>query len=166
MSLYFTIPFLALVAMLQSTLVPHLAVGSVRFDLMLLVVISWSLRRGLQEGLVWAFCGGMALDLFSGVPLGSTALVFMIVASVVALARASLFRSRMALPWMMAGLATLIYYGLFLVVMAIMGRPLEVGTILLRQALPATVYNIVLVTVVYAFLTWLDQRSSEPELRW
>ncbi|MBN1887253.1 MAG: rod shape-determining protein MreD [Thermoflexales bacterium] len=166
MSLYFTIPFLALVAMLQSTLVPRLAVGSVRFDLMLLVVVSWSLRRGLQEGILWAFCGGMALDLFSGVPLGSTALAFMIVASVVALARASLFRSRVALPWVMAGLATLIYYGLSLVIMGIMGRPLEVGTILLRQVLPAMLYNVVLVTAVYGFLTWLDRRSSEPELRW
>lgn len=152
--------------MLQSTLVPHLAVGSVRFDLMLLVVVSWSLRRGLQEGMVWAFCGGMALDLFSGVPLGSTALVFMIVAGVVALARASLFRSRVALPWIMAAVATLMYYGLFLIVMGLMGRPFETGTILLRQALPALVYNVVLMTLVYSFLTWLDRRSSEPELRW
>ena len=41
-------------AILQSTLLPHFAVLGVKVDLVLLLVAAWSIRRGVEAGLVWA----------------------------------------------------------------------------------------------------------------
>lgn len=166
MNLYFVVPLLALVAVLQSTLAPHLRVGGVQPELVLLMVVSWSLRRGLVEGAVWAFCGGLALDMLSGGLMGSCSLALLSVAFVTSLVRGSLVRSRAALPWVMAVLGTLIYYAVLLIMMALAGRPVDLDTVLLRQAVPAAVYDVILVAVIYNILTWLDQRTGEPELRW
>ena len=68
--------------------------------------------------------------------------------------------------WVMAGLATFIYYGFFTLIVAIGGRTVDIGAIALRQALPAAMYNVVAVTAIYSLLTRLDQRTGEPELRW
>ncbi len=166
MSLYFVVPFLALVAILQTALVPALGVGGVRFELMLLMVIAWSVRRGAVEGAVWGFCGGLVLDLFSGVPMGASALALMVVAMLTGLAQGTLVRSRVALPWLMAALGTFVYHGVILIVLSIMGRPVDVGVALVRQALPTAVYNVVVMIAVYSFLAWVDRRTGEPELRW
>jgi rod shape-determining protein MreD len=166
MNLYFVVPFLALVAILQTALVPALGVGGVRFELMLLMVIAWSVRRGAVEGAVWGFCGGLALDLFSGVPMGTSALALIVVAMLTGLAQGTVVRSRAALPWVMAAPATFIYHGVILIVLAITGRPVDVGVALLRQALPTAVYNVIVMIAVYSFLSWLDRRTGEPELRW
>src|SRR5512136_1616377 len=92
---YFTIPFLLVVAILQSTAAPRLAMAGARPDLMLTSVVAWSLlaafrareleyagespslTRGINDGVVWGFVGGMFLDLLSGAPLGTSALALM-----------------------------------------------------------------------------------------
>ncbi len=166
MSLYFVIPFLLLIAILQSTLAPRLSVGEGRPDLMLLVIVAWSLRRGMTEGIVWAFCGGLLMDLFSGAPMGTSALALIGVAWVTGLVRDSMVRSRAALPWVMAALATLIYYGLVLLVLSLTGRPVDLRATMLHHALPVALYNVVIVILIYRLMTWLDRRTGPPELRW
>ena len=51
-----------------------------RPDLMLLVVLVWAVVRSMDEGMVWGFVGGLIIDLFSGGPLGTTALALLTVA--------------------------------------------------------------------------------------
>lgn len=166
MNLYFVVPFLVLISILQSALAPRLSVGGARPELMALVVLSWTLRRGAGEGAVWAFCGGLALDLLSAAPLGSSSLALMAVAVVTDLTHRVTVRSQAFLPWVMAALATVIYYGVWLIILTLAGKPVEADAILLYHVLPSAVYNVILVALVYSFLTWLDQRTGEPELRW
>jgi rod shape-determining protein MreD len=165
-SLYFVVPFLILIAILQSSLVPHLRVGGASPNLMVLCVVAWGLRRGMSEGTVWAFGGGLALDLFSNAPLGVSALALIAVAVLTDLVRTNMLRSRAALPWLMALLGTLVFYAVMVLTLRIAGRPLDIGEALLRRALPAGVYGVILMTVVYSLLTRLDQRTGGPELRW
>ena len=60
-------------------MLPHLRVGNAQPDLTLLVVGAWSLRRGVEEGAVWAVVGGIVLDLMSAGPF--SALVFGLLAA-------------------------------------------------------------------------------------
>lgn len=80
---YASIPVMALLLLLQASVLPHLPVLGLTPQLLLLVVISWALLRGLETGCVWAFVAGMFLDLFAISPLGSTSLTFMVVVLVV-----------------------------------------------------------------------------------
>ena len=67
-SLYFAIPALTLAALIEVTMLPHLQVGNTQPDLTMLLVGAWSMRRGVEEGAVWAFIGGAVLDLLSAGP--------------------------------------------------------------------------------------------------
>ena len=51
-----------------------------RPNLMLLVVLIWAMVRGLDEGVVWAFVGGLIVDLLSGGPFAGTAVALVVAA--------------------------------------------------------------------------------------
>ena len=55
---YLLVPFLLVVALFQTTVLPELTVLGIKPELMLLSVLAWSLLRGVEEGLVWAFVDG------------------------------------------------------------------------------------------------------------
>jgi len=67
-----------LAALLQSTLVPYLAVGGARPDLMVIVLAIITVVVGVDHGLAVAFVGGLTIDILAFRPLGSTAFVLLV----------------------------------------------------------------------------------------
>ena len=82
---YLSIPVLALVVVIQATLMPELSIAGGTPDLVLLVVLGWTLMAGYEQGLVWALVGGILQDLISAVPVGTTSLALVLVVSLAAL---------------------------------------------------------------------------------
>ena len=78
-----TIPLLTAVALVQTVLLSQINLWDARPDLMLLIVLVWSVVRSVDEGMVWGFIGGLIVDLLSGGPLGATALALLAVAFLV-----------------------------------------------------------------------------------
>jgi rod shape-determining protein MreD len=70
MSPYWMFAFLFVLSLLQSTVLPRITVLGVHPDLLLMVVTSWSLLRGSEEGMLWALIGGLGMDLLSGAQFG------------------------------------------------------------------------------------------------
>ena len=181
---YFTIPFLLLVAIFQANAAPRLAVGSARPDLMLLSVVSWSLlaafrareleygdeapslMRGINDGVVWAFVGGMFLDLLSSGPLGANALALMVTALAAGVIGVRVSGAAPILAPLMAALGTLIYHLVYLAVLALTGQPVFLDVYMNRFILPGVVFNLALVPVVYLLLMMVDRRTSRERLEW
>jgi len=92
-ALAIVVPLVA--ALLQGSVVPFIAVGGARPNLVVLVAASWSVAAGAREGLWWAFVGGLAADLLSGGPLGAQALAALLPVTLVGLSDPSL-RARSA----------------------------------------------------------------------
>ena len=99
-TVYVAIPLMLLLAVLQTAVLPRFPILGLTPLLPLLVVISWTLLHGLEEGLVWGFTAGLAMDLFSIGPLGATALAYM----TAVLAVAGLVRALVVLDVMMPGI--------------------------------------------------------------
>ena len=59
-------------ALLELTVGPYLRVGTAQPHLVLVVGIVVTVAVGLEAGLVWAFVGGLVLDVLAQRPLGST----------------------------------------------------------------------------------------------
>jgi rod shape-determining protein MreD len=106
---YSMIPLLLLVALLQSTALAKVAVRGVKPDVVLLLVLVGTLLYGGKPGIGWAFVGGLALDSFSGGPLGSSSLALMMAATVAGLGHRTLSRFNPLVPLGMSALGTLIY---------------------------------------------------------
>jgi rod shape-determining protein MreD len=165
-TLYVAVPLLIAIAILQSTIVPQLAVWGVFADLPLLVVVSWSLLRGSREGIVWGFIAGVAVDLFSGAPFGAATLPMIAVGFLSGLGQAAVFRAHIALPLVAMFLATVVYDLLFLLIVRISGYPVAWLESLLRLVLPSAVLNTVLMPVLFIIMRWLYTRFGRSEMEW
>ncbi len=165
MNLYFLAPLLALVGLLQTTLVPHVTVLGAKPNLMLLLVAAWTLLNGSQEGLWWALIGGLWLDLLGGSPLGASALALLLAAYVVGASAASIFREQLIVR-VLSGLAAGLVYGLaLLALLALTGRPTDWLTAFTHVILPDAIFDALLLPVVYLALVGLGQRMGPPRPR-
>ena len=166
MTIYLVVPLLAVVALLQSTLVSHFRIWGVFADLPLLVVVSWGVLRGPREGLIWGFVAGLMLDIFSGAPFGAATFGLMAVGSLSGLGKSTVFQSRIALPMLAVLLATVIYDIIFLIVVWISGYPVAWLDSLFRLVLPSAVLNTVLTPVIIVIMAWLNARFGREEMEW
>lgn len=162
---------MTLVALAEATVLPHVRVGHAQPDLTLLVVGAWSLRRGVEEGAVWALIGGSVLDLLSAGPF--TATMFGLLAASLVLGvdpttglgrRQSLSAGSNPLALILGvALATLAFHLVLLATLQLAGRPLDWADAGVRVIAPRAVFNLVLMPLVYRSLGWLDRRTRREE---
>jgi len=161
---------LTLVALAETTVLPHVRVGSIQPDLTLLVVGAWSLRRGVEEGAMWAFIGGMVLDLLSAGPVTASMFALLVVSLVLGTDPSTGLGRRQARPFdnplaLVASvtLATLAFHLVLLAFLRLAGYPLDwldAGT---RVIGPRIIFNLVLMPFMYRLLGWLDRRTRREE---
>lgn len=135
-----------------------------RPELLLLVVLMWSVVRGADEGMLWAFLGGLMMDLFSGGPLGAIALA-LVVASFLS---GRLLRVDLGAPTVGVVLSTFLaifgYHLVLLVVLAWTGYPVDWLDGLFRVAWPSALLNAVLAPFVHRPMRWLERRTRRERL--
>jgi rod shape-determining protein MreD len=166
MSLYFTIPFLALVAIFQSIAAPQIRVVGGYPDLMLLSVMAWELVQARGDGYVWAFVGGTALDLISGGPFGASILGLLAVAFVADRVGGGLFRDQVALPLASSFLGTFAFHGVYLVVLRVFGWPIDPLEAIFRVVLPTALINMLISPIVFRLMVALYRRAAPPGVTW
>ncbi len=86
-----TLPFAALgaliAALIETSVAPELTIGGAQVDLVLAFAIVAAMAMGIEDGLVWAFLGGLMLDmLIAGRPVGATTLSLLLAVGLAALA--------------------------------------------------------------------------------
>ena len=154
-------------ALAQVSILPHWQVGGAQPDLTLLVVGAWSLRRGVEEGAVWAFFAGIALDLLSAGP--HTAVIFGLLAASLILGiepSTGIGRTQgrpfggnpVALIFGVV-LATVVYHVVLLVALRLTGRSVDWLQIGVSVMAPRILFNLILIPFVYRALGWLDRRT-------
>ncbi|MBK7915476.1 MAG: rod shape-determining protein MreD [Chloroflexi bacterium] len=120
-TVYVAIPLMLLLAVLQTAVLPRFPILGLTPLLPLLVVISWTLLHGLEEGLVWGFTAGLAMDLFSIGPLGATALAYMTAVLAVAGLVRALPENRFFIPVVVAALGSTVYLIVYLLFVRLLG---------------------------------------------
>jgi rod shape-determining protein MreD len=151
---------------MQTTALPHLSVLDVKPDLMLLMVICWSLLRGSKEGMIWALVGGIGLDLVSGVPFGTSTVALVVLSLLAGLGELSVFRTHIALPLIATLIATLVYDLFFFLLLYARGCSIAWTDSLVKVVLPSTLFNVLLSPLVYKALYWLHRRTGPEEMAW
>ncbi len=135
-------------------------------ELMLMVVVSWSLLRGTGEGMVWALIGGVSLDLLSGAPFGMMTVALLVVSFLSGLGERSVFRTHILLPVVMALVTTLLYDLIILLILALTGRPVAWTDSVVHVVLPSTLINTLLIPLVFWPLQWLHRKTGREEIHW
>lgn len=161
-------------ALLQSTVAARLVIRGVKPDIVLIIVVISTLIYGGKAGVLWAFLGGIGLDLFSGGPLGISSLGLMLVALVAGMGHRVLSRYHLLVPLSATALGTLLYSLVYIGLLTFLSeaaqtplfRSLTLPTYQLPfwatlqdVVVPATVYN----TTIVLFVTPLLNRVPEVQ---
>ena len=160
-SLYLTIPLLTGVALIQTVLLSRVSLWGARPDLMLLVVLVWAVVRGVDEGLVWGFIGGLIIDLLSGGPLGATVLALLSVVLLAGQPWGQGLSSAVARLLIPAFLGVVAYHVVLLLVRGWTGHTVDWAYAVLRVAAPSALLNTVLAPFVQQPLGWLERRTRQ-----
>jgi rod shape-determining protein MreD len=138
---------LAVVAALaEFTVVPYLKVGDAIPHLPLVFGVIWVIAGGLEAGLVWAFVGGIALDILGQRPLGSSAFALLVAIGIASLIGGALGRVKVIAPIPATAIASPVYSMLLIIATTALS-----STVLSQAAMstvvPSAVYDTVLAAI-------------------
>ena len=136
-----------------------------RPDLILIIVIIWAALRGVEEGVVWAFIGGLLLDLLSGGPLGLYPLALVPAAFVAGQSWGQALGVSIVRLLLIAVASALSYHVVVLTVLAWGGYVVEWAYALSRVVGPSVALTVILSPLVRIPLSWLDRRIRGERFR-
>jgi rod shape-determining protein MreD len=163
MTLWLLIPFLLIVAIVQVTLVPLVAIAGFKIDLALIIVVAQALVGTPGTAAQWGFIVGLFLDLASGLPFGIHALTLTLVGLLMDLGQAAFFRDNVLAPPVAMIAATFLYNILILALLALFNHPVNWGEYLFFIILPSAILNTIALPIAFFPLRWLH-RHVRPQL--
>lgn len=166
MNAYLTLVILGALALLQGAVLPRITVLGVHPDVMLMVVTSWSLLRGSEEGMLWALIGGLMLDLLSSAPFGVCTLPLLLVSFLCGLSQRGVFRFDLLIPILVIPVATLVYGGTILILLKLLGWHATWGEGLQHVIFPSMLVNTLGMPIVYIVMRLLHHRTLHERMAW
>ncbi len=166
MSLQLGFPLLLLAAMVQGTILPHLRIFGGQPDLVLLLVLAWAILDREQEGIVWAFVGGLLLDVLSGAPLGLSALPMVPIAYLIGLTEAQVYRGGTVLALLLAVGGALAYHALYLLLLNVLaGYPVAWAMSFWYVTVPSVLFDAILILPILQMLARLYERLHPRHIK-
>ncbi|MCC6169566.1 MAG: rod shape-determining protein MreD [Caldilineaceae bacterium] len=163
---YLMIPLILLAGLLQSTAATRIKVNGVKPDLVLILVVVGTLVYGPRLGLLWAFIGGVVLDIFSGGPLGASSLALMAAVLVAGIGHRTLSRFNLLVPIGAMALGTAVYGVAYLALLSVLQyfrvaqHSLPWGLTVQNILAPALVYNTTLMILLLPLLNHVPESQE------
>jgi rod shape-determining protein MreD len=146
----------------EFTVIPYLQVGDAALQPVLVFGAIWTVVGGFEAGLVWAFVGGLALDVLSQRPLGASAFCLLIAIAVALLVGTVLRRFRIVAPVAATAVASLVYSMLLLLVTSLLnGAAIPEGAT--DFVMPSAIYGTVVAAMVGPLAATIVARRRDSE---
>jgi rod shape-determining protein MreD len=149
-------------ALLELTVGRYLRFGTAEPHLVLVVGIVVTVAIGLEAGLVWAFVGGLVLDVLVERPLGSTAFALLLCMGATAVLGRLLTHLRPVVPIIATLLLSLVYSMILLIAFNALRQPIPVVDPV-AVLLPGVVYDTVLAALIGPLVISIHDRRAETE---
>jgi rod shape-determining protein MreD len=149
-------------ALLELTIGPYLRVGNAEPHLVLVVGIIVTLALDLEAGLVWAFVGGLVLDVLAQRPLGSSAFALLLCLGLAALLGHWFVRLRQIIPIPIAFILGVVYSMTLFVAFNALAAPIPVADPMAR-VLPSAVFDLFVATLIGPLAISIHDRRVDVE---
>lgn len=160
MSNWLSLPVLALAAILQSTFVPQIRILGGGPDLVFLFVLAWSLNARIENGVTWAFVGGILQDVMSAAPTGASALGMIVTVFIINQINRQVYGVSLAVIAALVLVGTLIQQVLLMLVLRFSGFAINPFESFSYVIVPTMAYNFVLIWPIYWFVRRLQKRYT------
>ncbi|MEA2609693.1 MAG: rod shape-determining protein MreD [Chloroflexota bacterium] len=149
-------------ALLELALGPYLRVGNAEPHLVLVFGIVLTLALDIEAGLVWAFIGGLVLDVLAQRPLGSTAFALLLCVGVSAILGRLFVRIRQIIPLPAAFILSFAYSMTLFFAFNALQAPIPVADPIGR-ILPSAVFDLVVAALIGPLAITIHDRRAEVE---
>jgi rod shape-determining protein MreD len=164
MAIIIGIPLLALLAVLQSSIISDFSLLDGRPDLILIAVVAWGLKGRYRESMIWGLIGGLFLDMLSGLPLGVTSINLILIAFLVSFSEGRFWESHILMPLGVMLLLSPLFYFLSIATLWMLGHDINLGIAMARVILPGTFLNLLLILPGTQLLSAVDRLIHPPEV--
>jgi rod shape-determining protein MreD len=151
-----------LMALVELTAGPYLWIGTAQPHLVLVVGIVVTVAVGLEAGLVWAFVGGLVLDVLAQRPLGSTSFALLLCMGATSVLARLFLRFRPIVPILATPLLSLLYSMILFVAFNALRTPIPVADPI-ALLLPGAVYDTILAALIGPLAISIHDRRSDAE---
>lgn len=143
--------------MLQTIVISTLPLLDGYADLVLLVLIAWSLQERVRSAWVWTIIAGLMVGFTSALPLMVPVISYLGVTGLSRLFLRRVWQSPILAMFLVTFLGSLASQGLTMIVLIFNGTSLPLGDSLNLVVLPSTLLNLLLALPVYAVIADLAQ---------
>lgn len=150
---------------IQSSVLPYLAIGSIKPNLMLIVVASYAFLLGDRPGILVGVLCGFVQDIFFGPVIGFSSMVYAVIGYLCGKFKNLLYVEDLSFPLMMIGASDFAYGFLNYVFQFLIRNRLYARFYIVTIILPEMLYTIVLGIVVYPLLALLYRKLLRPKRR-
>ena len=153
-------------ALFELTVGPYLRIGGAQPHVVLVLGVVLTIAVGLEAGLVWAFVGGLALDVLAQRPLGSSSFALLLCVGGASLFGRLFARVRPLAPVIAVPVLSLLYSMVLFVAFGALGSPLPVPDPI-QTVTPGVVYDTVLAILIGPLAISIhDHRAMRDRMDW
>jgi len=157
------IPVLGLAVMLQTAIISRINLLSGAGDLVLLVLVAWSLQESVENAWQWAVLSGLMVAFVSGLPAFVPLIGYLLAAALARLVIRQIWQSPILALLSVTFFSTLIYDLLTYLALLVSGSPLPFGDVLALIVLPSVFVNFLLAIPVHSLIRDLALWVYPPE---
>lgn len=151
--------------LIQSTILANIELGTVRPNLLLIVVTAFGFIRGKKTGIWVGVICGLFADVFWGNLLGFYTLIYVIIGYINGSFRRLFYDEDIKLPLALVGMSELIYGIMVYFCMFMLQGEFDFIYYLFHIILPELVYTVLVTLVLYQIILRFNRRLEEEEQR-
>ena len=156
---------MAFLAVLQSSLLNRFPFLSGTANLILLATVSWALTGRVAEAIVWAFFGGLCLDLLSGAPFGVSSMALVAAAYLASLTEGRFWEGHPLAPLGVMAVASLVFFAVTMAGVWVSGHPIDPALAITHVVLPTTFLNVLLALPAAQLAGRVREAAFPPPVR-
>ena len=160
---FLSIPILAIAAALQASLIPQIRILSGGPDLVFLLVLAWAINSKLEEGVVWAFAGGIMLDLLSYNPTGTSVLGLLFLVFAISGLGQQVYRIGFITLVGLVLAGTIVHQLVIMLILFLTDYPIDWSSSLSEVVAPTAFYNLIFIWPIYWLVRRLQHRLDWSE---
>lgn len=160
-----TVLFVLVCYILQCTLFPKLALGSVKPNLMIIVTAAFGFMRGTKEGMLIGFFSGLLMDIQFGNIIGLYALIYMLAGYVNGMFEQMYYDEDIKLPLILTAASEFVYGLTVYILMFLLRSEFNFLHYLGHIIIPELIYTIVVTLGLYPLILFMNQRLKAEEKR-
>lgn len=145
-------PLLALVVILQSSIVSQVKLLSGYADLMLIILAAWALQKRVKSAWLWAILGCAMLGFISKMPWAVIVIGYLMVVFVAQILQKRVWQAPLLAMFSVTLVGTLFMHTLSFTALRILGTPFSLGDVMGLITLPSLLLNMFFSIPVYAFM--------------